>query len=59
MSFIKAVQFAMKYQSCSDELVDLTETLFRSVSDGKISKKESSQCMKKYWKLVKAVEKVS
>ena len=56
--FMKAVKFAVKYQACADELIDLVGTLHSSVKDGKIEKSERSSCLSKYWNLVKAVEKV-
>jgi len=59
MNLIKAVRFVLQYQSCIDELMSLVTTLHNSVKDGKISQKDSSRCMKKYWALVKAIEKVS
>ncbi len=59
MDIIKAIKFAIQYKSCIDELMSLVATLHNSVKDGKISQKDSSRCMKKYWALVKAIEKVS
>ncbi len=38
------------------ELLDLVEVSVESMQDGKISSKERSALMKKFWALVKALE---
>ena len=58
MNLIQAIKFARKYSSCMDETVDLLVTLQQSVKDGKIVRTEQSACMSKFWKLVKAIERV-
>ena len=58
MGLSRAFGFAMKYSSCIDEVVDLVQFLDESSKDGKLTKGQRSQSMKKFWKLVKAVENV-
>lgn len=59
MGLIQIFRILRKYQSCADEIEDLVSTLYESVKDGKISKDDRSICLKKYWKLLKAIEKVN
>tara|TARA_R100000963_G_C4578183_1_gene60303 strand:+ start:296 stop:481 length:186 start_codon:yes stop_codon:yes gene_type:complete len=57
---IKIFKMAVKYQSCADEFVDLLETLHNLSKEGKIPTEDKrSVCMKKYWNLLKAIEKAS
>jgi len=53
---IKAVKFALQYQSCVDEVVDLATYIKTSVKDKKLTKEERSKSLSKFWKLVKAIE---
>ena len=57
MGLIQIFKLLRKYQSCADEIEDLVSTMYEAVKDGKISKDDRSICLKKYWKLLKAIEK--
>ena len=59
MGLIQIFKLLRKYQSCADEIEDLVSTMYEAVKDGKISKDDRSICLKKYWKLLKAIEKVN
>ena len=58
MGLSRAFGFAMKYSSCIDEVVDLVQFLDESSKDSKLTKNQRFESMKKFWKLVKAVENV-
>ena len=50
------LRMIFKYRSILPELLDLVEVSVASMQDGKISAKERSALMKKFWALVKALE---
>ena len=50
------LRMIFKYRSILPELLDLVEVSVASMQDGKISSKERSSLMKKFWALVKALE---
>ena len=47
-----------EYSDCLPELLELANALKATVKDGKISKTDKSTGLSKYWKVVKAIEKV-
>ena len=59
MGLIQIFKLLRKYQSCADEIEDLVSTTYEAARDGKISKDDRSICLKKYWNLLKAIEKVN
>ena len=59
MGLIQIFKLLRKYQSCADEIEDLVSFLYEAAKDGKISKDDRSISLKKYWNLLKAIEKVN
>ena len=57
MGLLHTIRTYRKYQSFANEVDDLVSTMYESVKDGKISKEDKSICLKKYWNLLKAIEK--
>jgi len=54
---IQAIRMAIKYSDVLPVAVELVEEIYESISDdGTISTKERSRLMKKYWKVVHAVQ---
>ena len=56
---VNMLRMIFKYRSILPELLDLVEVSVASMQDGKISSKERSALMKKFWALVKALEKTA
>ena len=59
MGLLQIFRILRKYQSCADEIEDLVSTMYEAARDGNISKDDRSICLKKYWNLLKAIEKVN
>ena len=53
------LRMIFKYRSVLPELLDLVEVSVASMQDGKISSTERSSLMKKFWALIKALEKAN
>ena len=53
------LKMIFKYRRILPELLDLVEVSAASMQDGKISSKERSALMKKFWALIKALERTN
>ena len=55
---IAAIKMAMKYSDVLPLAVDLIEEIHASIGDdGKMTKKEQSKLLKKFWAVVKEIKK--
>ena len=55
----QALMAIMKYKDAIPAAIDLIETIQSTSADGKLTKDERSKSLKKFWKLVKEVERVN
>lgn len=56
---VSMLRMIFKYRSVLPELLDLVEVSVASMQDGKLSSTERSSLMKKFWALIKALEKAN